>query len=487
MVSISRMWVLQSQGQDCRKKSSTPKTRVEGSLEDFLSQKKAELKSKENEEDRSLGPQHAELLVRLFKLCSEEATSSMILRLCNMKEEQRLVVGQEVKACPDGMVASLVERLNDMENEQVDFVLDTEGELTSIVREVGIAQEKERIELEAEIEAPAASVEESVAQIKLETVDDEEDPPYDDEEDCGEEDCGGTICKDEISSDEEEVEKITKKEAKNEKQEIEDEEDLTEHTMAIDAGALENDLKRRSELGAENEKKERVWAKSPPCEVCGKVFNRKASLEMHMVTHSNVRDFSCNECVSKFSRKKDLARHKKDVHGHSPVLDCELCDFKSKKVFRLKNHQKNEHGIKLAFACDMCDFTFYKNQHLKRHKFRRHTPKEEKAKQREMEEKDKNRICDRCGKSCPSSRSLREHKNSHSPDYSCKKCGKAFTSTRNLKDHMNIVHERIKKYLCNLCGKSFGRSTNLGDHKTRKHGSAETSLGSSTSPVPVAS
>ena len=230
-----------------------------------------------------------------------------------------------------------------------------------------------------------------------------------------------------------------------------------------------------------------MWAKSPPCEVCGKVFNRKASLEMHMVTHSNVRDFSCNECVSKFSRKKDLARHKKDVHGHSPVLDCELCDFKSKKVFRLKNHQKNEHGIKLAFGCDMCDFTFYKNQHLKRHKFRRHTPKEEKAKQREMEEKDKNRICDRCGKSCPSSRSLREHKNSHSPDYSCKKCGKAFTSTRNLKDHMNIVHERIKKYLCNLCGKSFGRSTNLGDHKTRKHGSAETSLGSSTSPVPVAS
>ena len=104
-----------------------------------------------------------------------------------------------------------------------------------------------------------------------------------------------------------------------------------------------------------------------------------------------------------------------------------------------------------------------------------------------MEEKDKNRICDRCGKSCPSSRSLREHKNSHSPDYSCKKCGKAFTSTRNLKDHMNIVHERIKKYLCNLCGKSFGRSTNLGDHKTRKHKSSETSLGSSMSSVQAAS
>ena len=80
-ISISRMWVLQSQGQDCRKKSSTPKTRVQSSLEDFLSEKKVELESKEKEEDKSLGPQHAELLVRLFKLCTEEATSAMILRL----------------------------------------------------------------------------------------------------------------------------------------------------------------------------------------------------------------------------------------------------------------------------------------------------------------------------------------------------------------------------------------------------------------------
>ena len=125
MVSISRMWVLQSKGQDCRKRSLTPKTRVHGSLEDFLSEKKVHLKPKEDEEDKSLGPQHAELLVRLFKLCSEEVTDAMILRLCNLKEEQRLVIGKEVKACPDEMVASMVERLNGMEKEQIDLVLDT--------------------------------------------------------------------------------------------------------------------------------------------------------------------------------------------------------------------------------------------------------------------------------------------------------------------------------------------------------------------------
>ena len=392
----------------------------------------------------------------------------MILRLCSMKEEQRLKFGREVKACPDEMVSGLVERLNGMEQEQVDFVLDTEGEVTSIVEEVAIMQEKERIELEAEIEQVAdASEEESVVaqiQIKLESDDD-------DEEDCNMEDCGGKICKDEIYADEGVVEQILKKETMNDK-----EKDLIDLAMNIDA-TVDKKLKGRSTDGIEIIKKERVWPVSPPCEVCGKVFKRAGDLNMHMVTHSNVRDFACNECASKFSRKNDLARHKKEVHGDppSPLLQCELCDFKSKKLFRLKNHQKNQHGMKLAFGCEMCDSTFYKNQHLKRHKFRRHTPKEEKLKQREREEKDKNRICDSCGKSCPSSRSLREHKNSHSPDYSCKKCGKAFTSTRNLNDHMNIVHERIKKYLCNLCGKSFGRSTNLGDHRTRKHRSTESS------------
>ena len=443
--------------------------------------------SEEGGQNKNLGPQHAELLVRLFKMCSEEATSAIILRLCNMKEEQRLVIGQEVKVCPDEMVSRVVERLNGMEKEQMDFVLDTKGELASIVLEVGFMLEKENIDLEAEIvqriEAPNVSIEEKSVTIKSVKSDVEE--------------FVHKICKEKKSiriykksPADEVVEQIPKKETMIVKQEIKKEKNLAECSMKIDAVALENLDKQKNysksiqriefngfrELkdGIENMKKERVWAVSPPCEVCGKVFNRLGSLKMHMVTHSNVRDFVCDKCTSKFSRKKDLARHKKELHGDppSPVLECEFeCDFKSKKLFRLKNHQKNQHGIKLAFGCDVCDLTFYKNQHLKRHKFRRHTPKEEKMRQREREEKDKNKICDLCGKDCPSSRSLREHKNSHSPDYSCKHCGKAFTSKRNLSDHMNIVHERILKYLCNLCGKSFGRSTNLSDHRTRKHSS----------------
>ena len=92
--------MLQSQGLDYRKKSSnlTNKRRVYDSLEDFIKisemkvknkevdgkkveDEKVGLKSKEGEEVTGLGPQHAELLVRLHKLCSEEMTSQVMRML----------------------------------------------------------------------------------------------------------------------------------------------------------------------------------------------------------------------------------------------------------------------------------------------------------------------------------------------------------------------------------------------------------------------
>ena len=138
---LSRMWVLQSQGLDYRKRpsNSKPKRRVKGSLQDFLSASGGnfDLKSKGDEDGgKSLGPQHAELLVRLHKLCSVEMATLIISKLCDLNEEQRVVFGEEVKACPDEKVAILVETLNSMEKEQMDFVLAAEGELASIVQEM---------------------------------------------------------------------------------------------------------------------------------------------------------------------------------------------------------------------------------------------------------------------------------------------------------------------------------------------------------------
>ncbi|KAJ3379023.1 hypothetical protein HDU92_006977 [Lobulomyces angularis] len=47
---------------------------------------------------------------------------------------------------------------------------------------------------------------------------------------------------------------------------------------------------------------------------CQKAFHRSYNLKSHMVCHSEIKSFVC-ECGVGFSRKHDLLRHKKNVHG----------------------------------------------------------------------------------------------------------------------------------------------------------------------------
>ena len=558
---MNRMWVLQSQGQDCRKRSLAPKTRVQGSLKDFLSEKKVELKLKGGDEDTSLGPQHAELLVRLFKLCSEEATSSMILRLCNMKEKQRLVMGQAIKVCPDGMVANLVERLNNMEKEQMDLVLDTEGELAGIVQEVVTMKEQENIEeagIDQGSEAPDVSMEEKVVKIKLESGDGNE---------WNMEELVDEICA-------EVVDQIVEKETMNGEKKYKEKDIIEEITFQIDTDAVVNkdniekilkveqcsskrgqkrekrmarityhapkkaDLENEQDNIQENEldiiqedkveqqksklveKGERLHASRSPCEVCGKVFNRPGLLKSHMITHSDVREFACNDCGSKFLRKHHLKIHfsrhhnkerdeglnengkqrekeekdqnrvcelcgkncpsarslREHKNSHSPDYSCKECGKAFTTTRSLKNHINIVHEKIRKYLCNSCGKSFGRTTNLNDHRTRIHqinvdekNSLRKEVKKREREDKDQNTVCELCGKNCPSTRTLRVHMNTHSPDFACKECGKTFTLTRYLKDHINVVHERVKKHLCNLCGKSFGRSTNLHDHQTRMH------------------
>ena len=118
------------------------------------------------------------------------------------------------------------------------------------------------------------------------------------------------------------------------------------------------------------------------------------------------------------------------------------------------------------YPCTKCPKTFPMKSYLKKHIARRHSQEKE-EKQRELE--GKNHACEICGKACPSVRSLKEHMNSHSPDFACKECPKTYTMTRYLNDHINIVHKNVMKYNCTLCGKIFGRNTTLGDYMTKWH------------------
>ncbi|KAI9242007.1 MAG: hypothetical protein BYD32DRAFT_404696 [Podila humilis] len=53
------------------------------------------------------------------------------------------------------------------------------------------------------------------------------------------------------------------------------------------------------------------------CPVCQRRFTRPFNLRSHIMTHSTLRPFPCDQCHWKFTRQHDLLRHKKAKHPES--------------------------------------------------------------------------------------------------------------------------------------------------------------------------
>lgn len=61
------------------------------------------------------------------------------------------------------------------------------------------------------------------------------------------------------------------------------------------------------------------------CEVCGKIFNKKASLKRHEGAHSDETPHECKECGKKFKFPQNLLRHDKIVHKGLKPFKCDIC------------------------------------------------------------------------------------------------------------------------------------------------------------------
>ena len=101
------------------------------------------------------------------------------------------------------------------------------------------------------------------------------------------------------------------------------------------------------------------------CSICGKSFEKSSKLRRHVL--------NVHEKMTPFKNLRALVRHKIKSHGQSPqsvhegqIHNCEICgkSYNSKNSVEL--HTKSVHE-KLKFSCKLCGKSFTQKHTIKKH------------------------------------------------------------------------------------------------------------------------
>ncbi|XP_034665598.1 transcription factor Ouib-like [Drosophila subobscura] len=145
------------------------------------------------------------------------------------------------------------------------------------------------------------------------------------------------------------------------------------------------------------------------CDQCGKHFNDKGNLNLHLVRHTGIRKFQCPEC-----------------------------SHKEYSQFLLKMHIRVKHRREAPYACKYCDQRFVCSNKRYRHQRIHEGLKPERT--------DKPYACNICPHRCNSMSNLRKHEVVHSGDrpFRCEICDVAFNRMSNLRTHFRSKTHKKK-------------------------------------------
>ena len=176
-------------------------------------------------------------------------------------------------------------------------------------------------------------------------------------------------------------------------------------------------------------------AASYKCEICEKIFHSKTKLKQHQIWHGEW-NHECDICHKMFPGEELVKRHKDKTHVSKLIP----CRWNCGQIF-------NSHGGRIRHERT----NHYLNKPLER-------------------------ICDICGKPCPTEFALKSHKKTHlNPserieEYRCSICSEKFPNRRQRTDHRKIVHN-IARIECPKCNKKFEEERHLKLHM-KKHESS---------------
>lgn len=96
-------------------------------------------------------------------------------------------------------------------------------------------------------------------------------------------------------------------------------------------------------------------------------FKNKYYMKEHELTHTGFKEFACDQCDRKFSRKNVLQRHMEIHTGvFRKTYSCDFCDRIFRSSYNLRNHRRTHTGEK-PYRCDACSVNTTTESQLTRH------------------------------------------------------------------------------------------------------------------------
>ncbi|KAI9554433.1 hypothetical protein GHT06_019705 [Daphnia sinensis] len=221
--------------------------------------------------------------------------------------------------------------------------------------------------------------------------------------------------------------------------------------------------------------------KSHLCELCGRAFVFRSSLNSHIrLNHRGIsrtkppKNFMCSTCGHTVSSKERLGIHER-IHTDERPFDCKYCDKKFREKGTLVRHIRTHTGER-PYACNICGKSYRSRFAYVSHHRTKHETNEKEGKKDPMEDRRKHpKIgyrCEYCGKEFCQGRILayEKHLTTHtgvSAAIPCPQPGCDFTYSdmTQLKEHTLAQHPE-KAYTCDVCNKIFLTKQTLTDHRS---------------------